>query len=42
MAAGDFSSGVADVDPKARVHVDGPHEVFSIDQYGGQPCVTST
>ena len=33
--AGDFSSSVATVDPGTRVYVDGPHGVFSIDQYEG-------
>ena len=34
-AAGDFSSSVATVDPGTEVFVDGPHGVFSIDQYEG-------
>jgi predicted ferric reductase len=34
-AAGDFSSGVAAVDPGTEVYLDGPHGVFSIDQYEG-------
>jgi predicted ferric reductase len=34
-AAGDFSSGVATVSPGTEVHLDGPHGVFSIDQYEG-------
>ncbi|MBO0890236.1 MAG: ferredoxin reductase family protein [Acidothermales bacterium] len=34
-AAGDFSSGVMTVRPGTRVYVDGPHGVFSIDQYEG-------
>ena len=34
-AAGDFSSSVATVDPGTEVYVDGPHGVFSIDQYEG-------
>jgi predicted ferric reductase len=33
--AGDFSSSVATVDPGTEVYVDGPHGVFSIDQYEG-------
>jgi predicted ferric reductase len=34
-AAGDFSSSVATVEPGTEVYVDGPHGVFSIDQYEG-------
>jgi predicted ferric reductase len=34
-AAGDFSSSVANVKPGTEVYVDGPHGVFSIDQYEG-------
>jgi predicted ferric reductase len=34
-AAGDFSSSVATVEPGTKVFVDGPHGVFSIDQYEG-------
>jgi predicted ferric reductase len=34
-AAGDFSSGVATIDPGTEVYLDGPHGVFSIDQYEG-------
>jgi predicted ferric reductase len=34
-AAGDFSSSVATVDPGTEVYLDGPHGVFSIDQYEG-------
>jgi predicted ferric reductase len=34
-AAGDFTSGVADVKPGTVVYVDGPHGVFSIDEYEG-------
>jgi predicted ferric reductase len=34
-AAGDFSSGVATVSPGTEVYLDGPHGVFSIDQYEG-------
>jgi predicted ferric reductase len=34
-AAGDFSSSVATVNPGTEVYVDGPHGVFSIDQYEG-------
>jgi predicted ferric reductase len=34
-AAGDFSSGVATVKPGTEVYLDGPHGVFSIDQYEG-------
>jgi predicted ferric reductase len=34
-AAGDFTSGVASVTPGTAVYVDGPHGVFSIDQYEG-------
>lgn len=34
-AAGDFTSSVATVEPGTRVYVDGPHGVFSIDQYEG-------
>lgn len=34
-AAGDFSAGVADVKPGTEVFVDGPHGVFSIDEYEG-------
>ena len=34
-AAGDFSSGVATVDPGTAVYLDGPHGVFSIDEYEG-------
>jgi predicted ferric reductase len=34
-AAGDFSSGVATAKPGTEVYVDGPHGVFSIDQYEG-------
>ena len=33
--AGDFSSSVATVEPGTEVYVDGPHGVFSIDQYEG-------
>jgi predicted ferric reductase len=34
-AAGDFTSSVANVDPGTRVYLDGPHGVFSIDEYEG-------
>ena len=34
-AAGDFSSSVATVEPGTEVYLDGPHGVFSIDQYEG-------
>jgi predicted ferric reductase len=34
-AAGDFSAGVAAVQPGTEVYLDGPHGVFSIDQYEG-------
>lgn len=34
-AAGDFTSSVATVEPGTEVCVDGPHGVFSIDQYEG-------
>ncbi|MBO0844197.1 MAG: ferric reductase-like transmembrane domain-containing protein [Nocardioides sp.] len=34
-AAGDFTSSVANVEPGTEVYVDGPHGVFSIDQYEG-------
>ena len=34
-AAGDFSSTVATVKPGTAVYVDGPHGVFSIDEYEG-------
>ncbi len=34
-AVGDFSSSVADLEPGTSVYVDGPHGVFSIDQYEG-------
>jgi predicted ferric reductase len=34
-AAGDFTSSVATVEPGTAVFVDGPHGVFSIDQYEG-------
>lgn len=34
-AAGDFTSTVRDVKPGTTVYVDGPHGVFSIDQYEG-------
>jgi predicted ferric reductase len=34
-AAGDFSSNVASVKPGTEVYLDGPHRVFSIDQYEG-------
>lgn len=34
-ALGDFSNTVADLDPGTTVHVDGPHGVFSPDQYEG-------
>lgn len=34
-AVGDFTTTVADVRPGAVVHLDGPHGVFSIDQYEG-------
>jgi predicted ferric reductase len=34
-AAGDFSSNVASVKPGTEVYLDGPHGVFSIDQYEG-------
>jgi len=34
-AAGDFSSSVATVKPGTTVYLDGPHGVFSIDQYEG-------
>ena len=34
-AAGDFTSSVATVEPGTEVYVDGPHGVFSIDQYEG-------
>lgn len=34
-AAGDFSSSVATLEPGTTVYVDGPHGVFSIDQYEG-------
>uniref|UniRef100_UPI0033654FA7 ferredoxin reductase family protein n=1 Tax=Intrasporangium sp. TaxID=1925024 RepID=UPI0033654FA7 len=34
-AAGDFTSSVATVEPGTTVYVDGPHGVFSIDQYEG-------
>jgi len=33
--AGDFSAGVATVKPGTEVYLDGPHGVFSIDQYEG-------
>jgi predicted ferric reductase len=33
--AGDFSSSVATVEPGTEVYLDGPHGVFSIDQYEG-------
>jgi predicted ferric reductase len=34
-AAGDFTSSVAMVEPGALVYLDGPHGVFSIDEYEG-------
>ena len=34
-AAGDFTSSVATVAPGTEVYLDGPHGVFSIDQYEG-------
>ena len=34
-AAGDFTSSVAVIAPGTHVYVDGPHGVFSIDQYEG-------
>jgi predicted ferric reductase len=34
-AAGDFSTGVAAVSPGTAVYLDGPHGVFSIDEYEG-------
>ena len=34
-AAGDFSSSVAGIKPGTGVYVDGPHGVFSIDEYEG-------
>jgi predicted ferric reductase len=34
-AAGDFSSSVANLEPGTEVYVDGPHGVFSIDEYEG-------
>lgn len=34
-AAGDFTSGVKDVAPGTTVYLDGPHGVFSIDEYEG-------
>ncbi|MFC7104897.1 ferric reductase-like transmembrane domain-containing protein [Nonomuraea rubra] len=34
-ALGDFTSGVSAVPPGTTVYVDGPHGVFSIDQYEG-------
>jgi predicted ferric reductase len=34
-AAGDFSASVATVQPGTEVYLDGPHGVFSIDQYEG-------
>jgi predicted ferric reductase len=34
-AAGDFSSSVATVKPGTEVYLDGPHGVFTIDQYEG-------
>jgi predicted ferric reductase len=34
-AAGDFTSSVATVKPGTEVYLDGPHGVFSIDQYEG-------
>jgi predicted ferric reductase len=34
-ATGDFSCGVATVEPGTEVYLDGPHGVFSIDQYEG-------
>jgi predicted ferric reductase len=34
-AAGDFSSSLASVKPGTTVYVDGPHGVFSIDEYEG-------
>ncbi|MGP4094894.1 ferredoxin reductase family protein [Nonomuraea sp. KM90] len=34
-ALGDFTSGVSAVQPGTTVYVDGPHGVFSIDQYEG-------
>jgi predicted ferric reductase len=34
-ALGDFSNTVADLDPGTTVYVDGPHGVFSPDQYEG-------
>src|SRR6185437_15405524 len=34
-AAGDFTSSVATVEPETEVYLDGPHGVFSIDQYEG-------
>jgi predicted ferric reductase len=34
-AAGDFTSSVATIEPGTAVYVDGPHGVFSIDQYEG-------
>ena len=33
--AGDFSSSVATVNPGTKVYLDGPHGVFSIDEYEG-------
>lgn len=34
-AAGDFTSGVPALEPGTRVYVDGPHGVFSVDEYEG-------
>lgn len=34
-AAGDFTSGVPAIEPGTRVYVDGPHGVFSVDEYEG-------
>lgn len=34
-AAGDFTAGVPTIEPGTRVYVDGPHGVFSIDEYEG-------
>jgi len=34
-AAGDFTASVATVEPGTEVYLDGPHGVFSIDQYEG-------
>jgi predicted ferric reductase len=34
-AAGDFTSAVADLEPGTRAYLDGPHGVFSIDDYEG-------